>query len=305
VVSIVCAGAAIAVTAIIGLRAQAPLFRARVDLVNLGVMVSDRKGHLIGGLQPSDFEILEDGRKQTIQYFSAGDGGSAPETHLAVVIDISGSMAPALGFVQSAVIKFFDDLADALDITIVDFDEQVRLSQYSRSDGAHVVQRVRSLRIGGATALYDAIGVYLDAASDQNGRKILLVYTDGDDNASSSSLTDLLGVLKASDVTVYSIGVLNQLTPTTRTFMAILERIAEASGGEALFPSTVDDLDGAYKRVLQQVKAQYTIGYVSTNPKYDGTWRNVAGRLVAKDHAEYRVRARGGYYAPYKPDGKF
>ena len=297
------------VTGLVGTAApaaqQVPVFRTGVDLVNLGVTVADRKGNLIGGLKEGDFEILEDGAKQTIRYFSSGDlTGSAPETHLGVLIDISGSMAPTLGFVQSAVIKFFNNLSDAVDISVVDFDSEVRLGRYERSDFPRLVQRVRGLKIAGMTALYDAIGVYLDSASEQDGRKIMLLYTDGADTASSLSLSGLIDLLKASDVTVYSIGVMDRPTPTTLTYMAILNQIAETSGGEAFFPRTVNELDGAYKRVLQQIKAQYTIGYVSTNAKVDGAWRKVDIKIVSKDGRDLRVKARNGYYAQYRPDGK-
>ena len=113
---------------------QVPVFRTGVDLVNLAVTVADRKGNLVGALTQGDFEIFEDGTKQTVRYFSSGDlVGSAPETHLGVLIDISGSMAPTLGFVQSAVIRFFNNLSDAVDISVVDFDSEVRLGRYERS----------------------------------------------------------------------------------------------------------------------------------------------------------------------------
>jgi Ca-activated chloride channel family protein len=295
---------AIALAAVAALHAQqGAVFRSAVDIVNLGVTVSDRKGNLVAGLGQGDFEILEDGAKQTIRYFSFGDAASGPETHLAVLIDISGSMAPSLGFVQSAAIRFFNNLSDAVDITVVDFDSEVRMARYERSDYARLIQRVRSLKIAGATALYDAIGLYLDAASEQDGRKIMLLYTDGADTASSLSFPGLLDLLKASDVTVYPIGVMERPTPQTLTFMSILNQIAEISGGEAFFPKTVNELDGAYKRVLEQIRAQYTIGYVSTNPKTDGAWRKVEIK-VSKDGRDYRVKARNGYYAQYKREGK-
>jgi len=285
--------------------AQAPAFRAGVDVVNLGVTVADRKGNLVGDLTQGDFDVLEDGQKQTIRYFSTGDLiGAAPETHLGVLLDISGSMAPTLGFVQSAVIRFFNSLTDARDITVVDFDSEVRSARYSRADIPRLVERVRSLKIRGGTAVYDAISVYLNDAQEQDGRKILLLYTDGDDNASSLSLSGLFELLKASDVTVYSIGVMDRPTPRTQSLMRILNQIAEISGGEAFFPSNVSDLDGAYNRLLKQIKAQYTIGYVSTNQKPDGAWRKVDIKIVAKDGRDLRVKARNGYYAPYRRDGK-
>ena len=122
----------------------------------------------------------------------------------------------------------------------------------------------------------------------------MLLYTDGADTASPLSLPGLIDELKSSDVTVYSIGVMDRPTSTTLTYMAILNQIADVSGGEAFFPTSVNELDGAYKRVLQQIKAQYTIGYVSTNVKADGGWRKVDIKIVSKDGRDLRVKARNG-----------
>ena len=112
--------------------------------------------------------------------------------------------------------------------------------------------------------------------------------------------------MKASDVTVYSIGQIDRLAPVpaTQRFMAILNRMAEVTGGQAFFPMSLDELDEAYAKVLRQVRAQYTLGYVSTNDKTDGAWRKVDIKVVAKDGRDYRARARDGYYGQYKPAAK-
>src|SRR5262249_5338979 len=151
---------------------------------------------------------------------------------------------------------------------------------------------------GGETALYDAIGLYLDGARDQDGRKGMVLYTDGADTQSSLSLGTLMTLLKTSDVTAYPVGALdNQPQPTESTLRALLGDIAAATGGAAFFPGSARHLNRIYDQVLGEVRAQYTIGYVSTNETTDGAWRKVDIRITRADSGSLHVRARKGYYA--------
>ena len=279
---------------------QAPVFKAGIDLVNVAVTVTDRKGGLVGDLTADDFEILEDGRTQTITYFAEGDAPEGgPEMHLGLLLDVSGSMEDDLPFTKTAAIKFLNTLTDAVDITVVDFDTEVRVARYSQAEFARLVERIRQKKVSGDTAIYDAIGVYLDGASGQRGRKIMLLYTDGGDTRSSMSLNELMDLLKASDATVYVIGELEHQPASVRNPQRmIMERIADVTGGQAFFPTSVKQLDEIYQKVLAQIRAQYTLGYVSSNPKMDGAWRKVEIRVARKD---LRTRARKGYFAPLIP----
>jgi VWFA-related protein len=147
--------------------------------------------------------------------------------------------------------------------------------------------------------LYDAIGMYLAGAQEQAGRKIMLLYTDGGDTRSAMRFGELLDVLKAADATVYVVGVLEHQTQSGKLAQRpILQQIAEATGGQAYFPLSVKNLDSVYERILAEIRAQYTLGYLSTNEKADGGWREVEVKVVRKDGREYRVRARKGYFAP-------
>ena len=283
--------------------AQQSTFRAGIDLVNLGVTVTDNKGGLVTGLTADDFVITEDGRPQTVRYFTGGDrsGSPAPELHLGLMLDVSDSMGEDLGFTKTAAIKFLNTLTDAVDVTVVDFDTQVRVGRYGQGDFARLVERIRLQKADGNTALYDAVGMYLDGASGQNGRKIMLLYTDGGDTRSALRFGELLDLLKASDVTVYVIGMLQHQTQSSRGAQRpILNQIAEATGGQAFFPLSVRNLDSVYDQVLAEIRAQYTVGYVSTNDRADGAWRKVELKVNRKDGRDYRVRARKGYFALYK-----
>ena len=279
--------------------AQAPPFKARVDLVNLGVTVTDRKGNLVSDLTPEDFEILEDGKAQALLYFAGGDGGAdAPAMHLGLLLDVSESMGEDMSFTKTASIKFLNTLIDAVDITIVDFDTEVRAARYSQNEFARLIERIRLKKAGGFTALYDAVGLYLDGAGGQDGRKIMLLYTDGGDTRSSISLHELIELLKVSDVTVYPIGLLEHQSSSGRAQQRmVLQQMADVTGGQAFFPTAIKELDGVYEKVVAEIRAQYTIGYVSTNAKTDGAWRKVEVKVKRKD---VRVRARKGYFALFR-----
>ena len=282
---------------------QVPVFRTGVDLVNLGVTVVDRKGQLVTGLKAEDFEVFEDGRRQTVRYFAAGDGRdqTRPEMHLGLLLDVSESMGDDIRFTRTAAIKFLNTLIDAVDVTVVDFDTEVRAARYSQNEFARLIERIRQQKTTGMTALYDAIGIYLDGASSQTGRKIMLLYTDGGDTRSSLRMNELIDLLKASDVTVYVIGALDhQSSSAKERARSTLQMIAETTGGQAFFPSSVKELDLMYEKVLAEIRAQYTMGYLSTNEKSDGAWRKIEIKMASKDSRDLRIRSRKGYFAPYK-----
>jgi Ca-activated chloride channel family protein len=287
---------------VLSAQAQAPVFRAGVDLVNVGVTVTDKRGALATDLTAADFEIYEDGKLQAIRYFAAGDRAeSAPALHLGLLLDVSGSMNDDIAFTKTAAIKFLNTLTDAVDITVLDFDTEVRAARYAQREFARLVERIRHQKAQGFTALYDAIGMYLHDATDQDGRSIMLLYTDGGDTRSSLTLSELMDLLKASTVTIYPIGALEHQSPSTRSDQRmLLQRIAEVTGGQAFFPASVKELDAVYAKVVAEIRAQYTLGYVSTNPKTDGAWRKVEVRIVRKDAKDLRTRARRGYFAPFK-----
>jgi Ca-activated chloride channel homolog len=285
-----------------------PTFRTGVDIVNFGVTVVDRKGAYLTDLKEGDFEVYEDGQKQVLKFFvpcdaqSGAAGASAPtELHLGALFDISGSMDEDMHFARGAAIKFLNSLSEARDYTLVDFDTEIRVARYTQAEFSRLVERIRSRKADGATALWDAAGVYLDGASGQEGRKILVLYTDGGDNASSITFGELTNLLKASDVTVHAIGFLeHQSTITKMDQRTKLMRLAELTGGQAYFPTTLKELDGIYGKVAAEIDSQYSMGYVSTNTKMDGTWRKVEIKVTRPGLKDIKVRTRQGYFAPLR-----
>ncbi len=282
--------------------AQAPTFRADVDLVNFGVTVTDRRGNFITDLTAADFEIVEEGRPQRIRFFARGDElESAPEMHVGLLFDTSGSMGQDIQLARSAAIKFLNTLSDAEDMTLVDFDTEVRVARYGQQDFPRMVERIRSRKPDGWTAIYDALGVYLDGASEDEGRTILVIYSDGGDTRSTLGFSDLMTLIRASDVTIYSVGFLDNQSSSGRTEQrARLHQIADATGGQSFFPSTMKDVEAAYDKIVAQIRAQYSLGYSSTNTAQDGQWRRVEIKVTKTGLNGARVQTRRGYFAPYK-----
>lgn len=281
--------------------AQQPTFRAEIDLVNFGVTVTDRRGNYITDLTPADFEITEEGQKQIVTFFARGDQvESAPEMHVGLLFDTSGSMGLDIQLARSAAVKFLNTLSDAEDMTLVDFDTEVRVAKYGQQDFPRLVERIRGRKPGGFTAMYDALGVYLDGAAEVQGRKILVVFTDGGDTRSTIRFGDVLTLVRASDVTVYSVGFLENQPGSLRSEQRLrLTQLAGESGGEAFFPYAMKQIEEAYDKIVAQIRAQYSVGYISTNTATDGTWRKVEIKVRRPD-SDLRVQSRRGYFAPYR-----
>lgn len=282
--------------------AQQPTFRAETELVTFAVTVTDRRGTFIADLAAEDFDVVEDGRAQTVRYFARGDGAvAAPEMHVGLLFDTSGSMGADIQLARSAAIKFLNTLSDAEDITLVDFDTEVRVSKYGQQDFPRLVERIRGRKPDGFTAMYDALGLYLQGAELDDGRKILVLFTDGGDTRSTLSFTDAMTLVRASDATVYAIGFLENQPQQVRSQQRLrLTQIAAESGGEAFFPLSMKQIDAAYDRIVSQIRAQYSLGYVSTSPSRDGRWRKVEIRVRRPDLKELRIQTRKGYFAPYE-----
>ena len=133
--------------------AQQPTFRTGIDLVNFGVTITDKRGNFVTDLNPEDFEIIEEGQKQTLNVFARGDQAEGIEMHVGLLFDTSGSMSEDLKLARSAAIKFLNMLPDAKDMTLVDFDTEVRVAKYGQADFPRLVERIRNRKPDGWTAL--------------------------------------------------------------------------------------------------------------------------------------------------------
>jgi VWFA-related protein len=292
------------IAALVLLQQQQPI-RSGIDLVHFSVVVTDKEGQPVQGLKAEDFELRERGKAQRISYFAAGDTAISPPLHLGLLLDNSGSMDPESRDVRTAVIKFLNQNAHAVDVTLVDFDTEVRMSRYGPNDYPRLIERIRGRRPDGWTAFYDALSAYLTGTFEQDGQKVLLVYTDGGDTRSSMRASEVMDMLKSCDVTVYVIGYLEHQSSTARNnAMMELQRFAAVTGGQALFPTSLKDVEKMYEKIQRELSARYTLGFTSTDEKADGTWRDVDIKLTRPDIKSAKIRTRSGYYAAFREGSK-
>jgi Ca-activated chloride channel homolog len=278
--------------------AQAPptAFRAVADLVHVPVTVTDRRGAVVTDLTRDDFEIVEDGAVQAISQFARSTDAEAPALHLGLMLDTSESMHKTLDTAQTAALRFVSRVPEAVDLTLVDFDTEVRVSRFAPDD-LRLVERIRTRQTSGWTALYDAFATYLHGADGEEGRSVLVAYTDGGDSRSTMRMSDLMQLVRASSATIYVVGLLEHAPASSRNQQRLrLAQIAEESGGQAIFPTSLAQIDEAYDRLVAELRGQYSLGYVSTNDRRDGRWRDVRIRLTSPERRDLRVRHRRGYF---------
>ncbi|HUF49025.1 MAG TPA: VWA domain-containing protein [Vicinamibacterales bacterium] len=273
-------------------------FRSTTGIVRLPVIVTGKAGAVVQGLTREDFVVLEDGVPQQVEFFAEGAPGDALPLRLGLLLDTSGSMERDLREAASAVIRFVDACAEASDVTFVDFDTTVQLGRFSPPSFPMLFSRIRELKPGRMTALYDALAVYLQSAAGRRGQHVLVLFSDGGDTASSITYPRLQQMLRTSDVLIYAIGYLENQPSTSRIRQQMeLRRIAQDTGGEAHFPTSTRAIDEAYGRILAEVTSRYTLGYVPREPRGE-RFRRVEVRLSSADaHPGATVRTRAGYVA--------
>lgn len=292
--------ALLAAVCLTGLDARQQVFRSAADVVLMPVTVTGRGDTLVTGLGRDQFQVLEDGKPQEITYFSSGATPDVP-LRLGLLLDTSASMQKDLPQAMSAVIKFINTLDDARDVTFVDFATTVRTSRFEPRSYPTLFERIRDNKADGWTALYDAVAAYLATAQDQDGQKVLLLYTDGGDSRSELTFGQMIEMLRLSQVMVYVVGYLDGQRGTERAISQMrMNDVAAQTGGSAFYPSVKGDLDKFYARIQEELNSRYTIGYVPSNPRKDGSWRKVQVRVNAPEVRSLKVRTRPGYFAPVR-----
>ncbi len=279
-------------------------FRISVDfdLVVLQATVREHNGRFVSDLREQDFEVNEDGRRQAIKLFRHED---VPVT-VGLVIDHSGSMRPKLAEVVVAAGTFVRSSNPEDELFVVNFNEKVTLGLPGRigstnialTHDADALERAISGNPAiGQTALYDAVYKALDQL--QSGgpeKKVLIVISDGGDNASAPSLSEVLRKAALSSATVYTIGIFDEEDPDRNP--GVLRRFARATGGEAFFPEQLSEVVTICERIARDIRNQYTIGFVSDNRAQPGTVRVIRVAARAAGKGKLSVRTRSSYIAP-------
>jgi Ca-activated chloride channel homolog len=274
-------------------------YRVTVDLVNILCSVSDKNTKsFVTNLTREDFSLYEDNQKQEIKNF-------ARETDLpltiAFLIDTSQSVAPKLRFEQEAAIGFFQSIMREKDrAMLVSFDSDVSLLQDFTHDPNKMAKQIRKLRAAGGTALYDAVYRTCDEKLiRETGRKAIIILSDGEDESSNVGLRDAIEMAVRAEALIFGISVSKGgffgVGTGTKEGDTVLKELCQETGGRLFFPFKVEELEDSFRQINQELRSQYNIGYLSTNPVRDGSYRKVEIKVPDKG---LKVTFRKGYYAP-------
>lgn len=287
------------------------VIKVNTEIVALTATVTDKNGRYRADLKRGDFTVYENGTEQTLEYFNTGD--RIPMS-LGIIFDTSGSMEDKIEGVRDAVEHFVKSVAPGDEIFVVEFGEDADLVQAFTDDKKRILRTVANLRPRGGTALYDAVLLGLQKIADGKHRKrALLLLTDGNDTASSTTFQDITALARKSEVIIYGLGIghgkegnihsgIFDTRVNDSVDMRTLRALADATGGNAYFLENAheggrDLIDDAAEEVAKELKQQYTLGYYPKDQKKDGGFRQIV--VEVKDKS-LRVRTKRGYYAPNK-----
>jgi Ca-activated chloride channel homolog len=267
-----------------------------VDLVLLRVTVKDKRGGFVSGLNKNNFQVFEDRAPQTIRLFQNEDVPVA----VGLIVDNSGSMGRKRKDVTAAALTFVRSSNPRDDMFVVNCNEHVSFglpdTTLFSASSEELERALNGLPASGRTALYDAIEAGLGHLKKTTlDKRILIVISDGGDNASATRLSQVLETANRSDITIYTIGLFDEDDPDRNA--GILKNIAHATGGEAFLPNATSEVVPICKRIAEDIRNQYTIGYVPTNQNLDDTYRTIRITATGSHHERYKVRTRAGYIA--------
>ena len=273
--------------------------RVDVDLVLVPVTVTDGRSRFVSGLQPGNFQLWEDKAEQEILHVSAED---APIS-VGVILDMSGSMKDKLGVARDAATTFLRSVMNKDDeFFFVNFADRPRVAVDFTTEISRISGNLLAMEAKGMTALYDAVYVGLDKLRDgANAKKVLLLITDGEDNRSRYTFSNIREYVREQDVQVYAISIVDQWNSQFadgEVGRARIEELTKLTGGQSFFPNSIYGLEDICFKIGVEIKNQYVIAYRSTNSTQDGKWRKLRVSAHVKGTRDLRVRARSGYYAP-------
>jgi Ca-activated chloride channel homolog len=272
-------------------------YRVNVGLINVPCSVLDKNTNsFVTNLTLGDFSIFEDAKKQEIQTFARES--NSPLT-LAMLVDTSESVAPKLKFEQEAATSFFQSILRGKDrAMLLEFDSGVTLLQDFTGDANKMAKQIARLRAAGGTALYDAIYMACDEKLiRESGRKAIIILSDGEDRSSDHTLKQAMEMALRAETTIFAISVNKGGffgVGSSQEGDKVLKEMSQETGGKTFFPFKIEDLDDAFRQINQELRSQYSIGYVSTNPQQDGTYRKI--EIKVQDKA-LKLNYRRGYYA--------
>jgi len=273
--------------------------RTETDLTLVGATVTDPMGRLVTGLEQENFRVFEDGVEQEILRFSSED----VPVSIGVIFDMSGSMADKIDKSKQAAVQFFRTANPQDEFFLVDFNDRAELVSQFTASVDDLQNRLMYTGAHGLTALYD--GVYLGLSQMRgahNTKKALLILSDGGDNHSRYSETEIRKVVREADVQIYAIGLFEPdggPTPEERQGPGLLADLTAMTGGRTFAVQNLNQLPDVASKISMELRNQYVLGYRPSHQEHDGKWRKIKVKLrPPKGLPPLNVSAKTGYFAP-------
>jgi len=279
-----------------------PTFEVGIEVINLNVSVTDPRNRYVTDLKQKDFGVFEDGVRQELTLFSHEN----LPISLVLMMDCSASMDEKLRVAQDAAVGFVKTLAPHDLAQVVQFNDRRTVLQDFTADQGLLEDAIRRTEASGPTALHNALYVSLKELDKQKSgrelrRRAIVLLSDGEDTASLVSDDQVMELARKTEIAIYSIS-LRPGRSQDRNRLAfsqaahLLTTLSQETGGQVHFPNSLSELDSVYARVAEELRTQYTLGYISSNKRRDGKWRRIVVRVPERD--ELQIRHKIGYYAP-------
>jgi Ca-activated chloride channel family protein len=274
--------------------------QTEVSLALVNVTVTDPYGRLVTGLERENFRVFEDGTEQEVATFSSED----VPVSIGVIFDMSGSMSDKLDKARQAAVQFFKTANPRDEFFLVTFNDQAELTSHFTSSVEELQNNMMYSTAKGRTALLD--GIYLglsEMRGARNGKRALLIISDGGDNHSRYNENDVRSFVKEADCQLYAIGVYDsegmRRTAEESYGPTLLSEITESTGGRMFPVSSLSDLPDIASKIGMELRNQYVLGYKPSNARHDGSWRKIKVKLAPpRGLPPLSTYAKTGYYAP-------
>ena len=286
------------------LRAQGPprppVFGTGIEVINLNVSVTDARGRYITDLTKNDFAVFEDGVRQELSIFNHED----IPISLVLMIDTSASMDEKLPTARAAAIRFVGTLRPQDNAQIMQFNDRTTILQDFVADHDALDSAISRTEAAGPTALHNALYVALKELEKQKTqalrRRAIVLLSDGEDTASLVSDDQVLDLARKTEINIYAISLRPRRMQDRNAVKFsqaahLLTALTQDTGGQVHFPNSLSELDAVYDRIAEELRTQYSLGYVSNNGRRDGKWRRIVVRIPARE--DIQVRHKLGYFA--------
>jgi Ca-activated chloride channel family protein len=274
-----------------------PVFETGIEIINLNVSVTDVSNRYVTDLKGPDFAVFEDGIRQELTLFNHED----LPISLSVLIDSSASMDEKIEVARGAATRFIKTLRPEDVAQVVQFNDRATTLQDFTADQTALAEAITRIQTSGPTALHNAMYVALKDLQKQKRnelrRRAVVLLSDGEDTASLVSDEQLLDLARKTEISIYAISLRPKHVSDRQKFSQathLLTALTQDTGGQVHFPNSLSELDSVYDRIAEELRTQYSLGYVSSNKRSDGKWRRIVVRVPTRQ--ELQVRHKLGYF---------